>query len=264
MPIGGKLKTAIARGWSATRRLRPSRPRLTILYYHAVPAADAALFDRHMAWLAANANIVPADHEGPLDPRRLNVAVTFDDAFQSVMDHALPALRKHNIPTTIFVPTGWLGQTPGWQMETDADRAERVMDAAALRSLPKELFRFGSHTVSHPRLSRLDRAGRLRELRDSRAALEELFGGPIDTLAFPYGDHDDPTLDDAKAAGYRFVYSILPEDVPPAGGGLLRGRTAVDAHDPMDLFRLKAEGAFAWLPVAIRVKRMVRGALGRA
>lgn len=264
MPITGGLKVVIARGWGLGQRLTGQRPGLTILYYHAVPDADTAMFERHMAWLSSNANIVPADHEGVLDPRRLNVAVTFDDAFESVARNALPVLQRHGIISTIFVPTSWMGCEPGWQMETDADRAERVMDADALRALPRDIVRFGSHTATHPRLSRLDPAQRQEELRESRARLEAMFGGPIDTLAFPYGDHDDATVEDAGAAGYRFVYSILPEGVKPDRYQRLRGRTAVDASDPMDLFRLKAQGAFVWLPMAIRAKRAVRGALGRA
>lgn len=263
MPIAGGAKLRIAQCWSAGQRLIGHRPGLTILYYHAVADVDVITFDQHMAWLAANANVVFADHEGNLDPARPNVAVTFDDAFESVARNALPVLQRHGIVSTIFVPTGWVGRTPGWQMETDADRKERVMDANALREMPRDIVRFGSHTSTHPRLSQLAPDRRLNELRESRLVLEELFGERIDTLAFPYGDHDDATVNDARVAGYRFVYSILPKDVRSGHIGILRGRTSVDAADSMKLFRLKAEGAFVWLPAAIRAKRAIRGAFGQ-
>ena len=257
MALDGRLKTGIARCWSGARKLVPGPPKLTVLYYHAVAEADVAAFERQMAWLANHANLVHADHAGELDRQRPNVAVTFDDAFESVAINGLPAIIRHRIPVTIFVPTGWLGRPPGWQMESE-DRDERVMDAAQLRGLPRGQVRFGSHTVDHPRLSTLTPAERERQLVASREMLEIMFESPIDTLAFPYGDHDQRTIDQARLAGYRHVFTILPEAIRPEAGAISRGRTAVAASDDLGLFALKARGAFEWMPIAIRAKRIVR------
>ena len=87
MSFTDATKRAIATVWD----LVPKRPALTVLYYHAVRADQAAAFEAQMALLRRTANIVPADHTGPLDRDRPNVAVTFDDAFRSVREHALPA-----------------------------------------------------------------------------------------------------------------------------------------------------------------------------
>lgn len=263
MALDGALKTNLAKAWRIVQRLTPARPKLTILYYHAVPTSDLAAFERQMAWLARNANVVGPDHDGPLDAARPNVAITFDDAFESVAANAVPVLARHGLSATIFVPTGWLGRAPGWAMESDADREERVMDGAALQALPPGSIRFGSHTVDHPRLTQLPPAEREDQLVRSRRDLESLLGSPIDTLAFPYGDHDQLVVEAAHKAGFRYVYSILPEAVRPGTGGLCRGRTAVDAGDPLDLFILKAHGAYEWMPAAIRLKRLVRTTLKR-
>lgn len=263
MALDGELKTNIAKGWRIVQRLMPARPKLTILYYHAVSTSDVAAFERQMAWLARNANVVGPDHDGPLDAARPNVAITFDDAFESVAANAVPVLARHGLSATIFVPTGWLGRAPGWAMESDADREERVMDSAALQALPSEYIRFGSHTVDHPRLTQLAAAAIEAQFIRSRHDLESLLGAPIDTLAFPYGDHDQIVVEAARKAGFRYVYSVLPEAVRPGTGGICRGRTAVNAGDPLDLFTLKAHGAYEWMPAAIRMKRLVRDALKR-
>jgi peptidoglycan/xylan/chitin deacetylase (PgdA/CDA1 family) len=263
MPVNGATKTNIARAWRGMKRLRGAPPRLTILYYHAVPQADAANFARQMAWLAEQANVVAADHEGPLDPKRANVAITFDDAFATVAEFGLAALAQHKLTATIFVPSGWLGKTPGWQMETDADGAERVMDATELLALPCETIRFGSHSVDHPRMSHLGLDEREAQYVQSRDQLQAALGVTIDTLAFPYGDHDPALVDLARRLGYRYVYSILPEGVRADTDQVCRGRTAVDAGDSLALFILKAQGAFDWLPVAIRAKQMLHGLLRR-
>src|ERR1700712_5033610 len=78
-----------------------SNDRVTILYYHGVPYAKRAAFARQLERLARLAHVVPADWRGPTDPTRPTVAITFDDAFVSVIDNALPELQKYGFPCTI-------------------------------------------------------------------------------------------------------------------------------------------------------------------
>jgi peptidoglycan/xylan/chitin deacetylase (PgdA/CDA1 family) len=257
MSLKRHVKNVIAATWDAAGRLRPSSPKLTILYYHAVPEDRAAAFDAQMAYLRRETNLVHADYSGSLEPHRPNVAVTFDDAFRSVRENALPALVRHAIPTTIFVPTGWLGRAPGWAMETEADRVEVVMTGEELLSLPPEIIAIGSHTADHPHLTKLSDDEAAAQLTTSRAALETLTGRTVDTLAFPYGDHGARTLELARAAGYRFVYTVAPQAIRAGDVGKSRGRTSADPSDSPKLFALKARGAFDWMPIASRVKAAV-------
>jgi peptidoglycan/xylan/chitin deacetylase (PgdA/CDA1 family) len=249
------IKTAVAAAWDAGRVLVPVKPRLTILYYHAVPAAQREAFDAQMAWLKRTANVVAADHTGALSPDRPNVAITFDDAFRSVRENALPALQRYGLPATIFVPTGHLGRAPGWSMETEGDRNEVVMSADEIAALPAGLIAIGSHTVDHPHLSELPEAEAGDQLSESRKALEILLKRPIDTLAFPYGDHDARVVEQARANGYRFVYTVAPQSIRPGDQAISRGRTSASPADSPRVFALKARGAFEWMPIASRLKR---------
>ncbi len=259
MTLKTALKTMIATAWDAGGRLAPTRPKLTILYYHAVPSAHAEAFAAQMQHLRKTANIVSADHTGPLDGSRPNVAVTFDDAFRTVRENALPALARHGVPATIFVPTGWLGRPPGWAMETSGDREEVVMTADEIRALPRDLITIGSHTVDHPRLTALSEPAAAAQLKDSRSALEALLGRTVDTLAFPYGDHDGRIIEQARAAGYRHVYTVAPQGVSEGDTAISRGRTSANPADSMSLFALKSRGAFDWMPMASKLKRLIRG-----
>lgn len=258
MSLTSTVKRAIASGWDVRNRLAPGPPAITILYYHAITGAHADGFDAQMSLLKRTANIVRCDHHGPLDPDRPNVAVTFDDAFRSVRENALPALVRHKVPATIFVPTGWLGRAPGWAMETSGDREEVVMSAEELTDLPSDLIDIGSHTVVHPRLSQLAPDEVDVQLRESRAALEALLNRPVETLAFPYGDHDAITIERAREAGYRFVFTVEPQAVRPGEGAISRGRTSADPADSLSLFALKSRGAYAVMPYFYRLKRRLR------
>lgn len=252
------VKTTIALAWDALAGVVPGTPKLTILYYHAVSPPLAEAFDAQMAYLKATANIVRPDYAGPLDARRPNVAVTFDDAFRSVRENALPSLIRWQVPATIFVPTGWLGRSPGWAMESHGDQQEIVMTAEEIIALPVDLISIGSHTISHPRLTMLPAAEVDAQLAESRASLETMLGRAVDTLAFPYGDHNASTVERARAAGYRHVYTVAPQAIAAGDITVSRGRTSADPSDSPALFALKTRGAFDWMPMASRLKAALK------
>ena len=44
------------------------------------------------------------------DPQGKVAALTFDDAYRSVLERAHPILEAHGFPATVFVPTNWTGR----------------------------------------------------------------------------------------------------------------------------------------------------------
>lgn len=233
--------------------------RLTILYYHAVPAAQARGFARQMETLAKKAVIVDPDHAAPITTDKPVVAITFDDAFRSVAEHALPTLERLGLRTTIFVPTGHMGDHPRWAMESAGDQAEIVMSEGEIAALDASRVRIGSHAVSHPRLSQLGLADIDAELLDSRAHLERITGRPVTLLAFPYGDHDERVVRQSAAAGYVHVFTVAPQPIDPAAPAIKRGRTPVSPDDHPLEFALKLRGAYGWMPWASALKRRLKG-----
>jgi peptidoglycan/xylan/chitin deacetylase (PgdA/CDA1 family) len=63
---------------------------------------------------------------------------------------------------------------------------------------------FGSHTLSHARLTGLAPEQLEAELEVSRRALEERFGSPVLSLCFPYGAVNAAVKEATKRAGYAF------------------------------------------------------------
>ena len=247
---------------------RQPKERLTILYYHGVTAGCRANFARQMGALGRRARVVPASYRGPLPEGRKCVAITFDDAFRSVAENALPELGKHSFHATIFVPVGWLGQTPGWTLEPaeagspePQELSEVVMSADELRGLNPSLVSLGSHTISHPSLPDLQPERAREEVERSRVLLADASGRDVLGLAFPYGAHNNATLAMCRAALYETVYSIIPEEVDTDSHAFLRGRTKTEPSDgPLEFF-LKFNGAYEWMRYSIALKRAVRSAL---
>jgi peptidoglycan/xylan/chitin deacetylase (PgdA/CDA1 family) len=260
------VKAAISLVWycadllvRGVTRLLGRRPpaRFTVLYYHGVTADARAGFARQMRALARRATVIRAGHAGSLPPGSRCVAITFDDAFRSVREHALPALVEQSLPATIFVPVDFVGRAPGWEMESNG-QPEEVMTGDELRSLP-DLVDLGSHTLRHPHLSRLDDAGLTEEIAGSRRKLAELVDAPVSLLAFPYGDYNDRTVSACREAGYERVFGIDPRPADPLGGDFVRGRIAVEPTDSQLVFHLKAQGAYAWMTYASALKARLLG-----
>ncbi|PTT80382.1 carbohydrate esterase family protein [Pelomonas sp. HMWF004] len=109
--------------------LSPSGPRarLTVLIFHRVlrepdplfpDEVDAARFDALLGWAKAWFHVLPLDtairqlHEGSLPARA--AALSFDDGYADNHDVALPLLRKHGLPCSFFIATGFLDGGRMW------------------------------------------------------------------------------------------------------------------------------------------------------
>jgi peptidoglycan/xylan/chitin deacetylase (PgdA/CDA1 family) len=245
---------------AAARLVNPEQPPAppVVLTYHALQERDVTRFEAQMQHLRRRATPVFADDERPLNGRPV-VAVTFDDAFQSVFEHALPVLARHRIPATIFAPTGSLGTAPRWipSAARSGGRA-RVMSPEMLAALDARWVRVGSHTVTHPHLAELSPHAVHSELAASKSYLERLQGVPVRMLSLPYGSCSSSVLEEAKTAGYNRVFANVPVmESRRDEAFVLIGRINVTPEDwPLE-FDLKARGAYDWLSVAIPAKRTV-------
>ena len=241
---------------------RAPDPRLVILYYHGIAQTYRHDFARQMQSLRRRALVFPADFQGSLPSGKPNVAITFDDAYVSVADNALPELAARGFHSTIFVPVGSLGNHPDWAREDNAlSSDEVVMSAERIGALSSPLVTLGSHSITHPRLSRMNLNDARREIEGSRDKLQHLTRGHIRLFAFPYGDHDASTVDLCRTAGYDYVFSIVPQPVKTEEFNFVRGRVQVEPFDwPLEFF-LKYNGAYAWASYVSSIKRRWRSTI---
>lgn len=137
--------------------------------------------------------------------------ITFDDAYQSVLDRAVPVLERFGARAVVFVPTAFVGETNLW--DGGKHPQERVCDWDELRELAGRGISVQSHGVSHRRLSELAPREREREVVASKAELEQQLDHAVDLFSFPYGDDGDGTAAPLlERAGYRaaFLYGGGP------------------------------------------------------
>jgi peptidoglycan/xylan/chitin deacetylase (PgdA/CDA1 family) len=126
-------------------------------------------------------------------------ALSFDDGMDDNHSVVLPMLREYGIPATVYVATGLIGKPNPW---IAPDAGTRMMTEEELLDLHGAGIELGAHTVTHPDLSRLDAEACLREMADSRDALERLTGGPVETFAYPFCRYGPAAVEAAERAGF--------------------------------------------------------------
>lgn len=128
-------------------------------------------------------------------------AITFDDGYLSVYEHAYPAMVERHIKATIYVVVDSIGGLNEWDRKA-GDQSEQMMSAQQIKELSDAGFEIGSHTLTHPHLTELNDDDLKRELVESKSRLEDLLGKPVKSFSYPYGDCDDRVIASAIEAGY--------------------------------------------------------------
>ena len=121
---------------------------------------------------------------------RRAVTLSFDDG--TVHDRRLvEAFNRHGLKATFNLVPGRFGR-----------------DGVVSRDEVATLYaghEIASHGWMHLNLDRLDPYRRLAEIRDGRAALEDLLGRPVRGFASPYGAHGDAAVDAMREAGVAYA-----------------------------------------------------------
>jgi peptidoglycan/xylan/chitin deacetylase (PgdA/CDA1 family) len=224
-----------------------------VLCYHAISQRFPAplsvtpeAFERQLQLLSRAGYRGVTFEEAVQSPSGRTVAITFDDAFLSVLRLAKPLLDAAGFPASVYAPTSYL-DTPERPLLWDGidqwhggehEHELLPMSWDQLGELAEADWEIGSHTCTHPHLHQVRDDAELRaELVESKATVEERLGRPCTTLAYPYGEYDERVVAAAGAAGYAAA-GTLPARLHPARP-LAWPRVGIYRGDDERRFRLK-------------------------
>ena len=191
---------------------------LVVLQYHhisentpAITSVSPDTFRRHMA-LIERLGLEVVDLEttvrglkteqaktlsASLSPAYDNrVAITFDDAYLSVYQHAAPELKARHWPYTVFVDTEAIDQGHGLNMNWQQ-----------LRQIIKQGATLGNHSTSHAHLTHKPSGMSLdawlnQEVAQAEARIEAMTGQAKRLFAYPYGEFSPAIIDWLKHNHY--------------------------------------------------------------
>jgi peptidoglycan/xylan/chitin deacetylase (PgdA/CDA1 family) len=138
-------------------------------------------------------------------PRRMTL--TFDDGFRNVWEHALEPLAACGFSATQFLVANFIGRLNQWEIR-EGEVREPLMDAAQVRDWLRAGHGIGSHSLSHPYLTRLSRRDAREEIVTSKKKLEDTFGVPVEDFCYPYGNWDETVRELVIEAGYRTACGV--------------------------------------------------------
>jgi len=222
----------------------------TILAYHAVGPVQSAddplrlflppeVFAKQMHFLARHRRVVPLaeviDHR--YERGRPRVAITFDDGYRCLLEHALPVLEKCGFPATLFVPTGMIGDRNRWDFDPPPTGLE-IMSAEELQDVDKRGLAVESHGDGHINLATATAVLAFDDLGRSINILTDLLGRPPRFLAYPWGQVTPDIEEAATKLGFLAAFTIGIRD----RGQFARARVPVRRANAAWQFRIQTSG----------------------
>jgi peptidoglycan/xylan/chitin deacetylase (PgdA/CDA1 family) len=248
-----------------TRKIYSHGPEraVLLLMYHSTPRTDrvpesryslaASRFAEHIDFLDAAGwtSALVRDLANPGELPEKTVLITFDDGYQSNYKGAFIPLRERGMKATWYMVSGKIGGYADWKGPRGPEND--LMSASELRELAKHGMEIGSHTVSHARLDRLDRATLREELVRSKTQLEDLLAEPVQSFAYPFGHFTETVVAAVGEAGYEFACTTQPGWYQRHESPLLIRRITIYAEDTLDRFARKiafADNDVSWSKLA--------------
>ncbi|MFC6670338.1 polysaccharide deacetylase family protein [Marinobacterium aestuariivivens] len=196
----------------------PKRPR--ILMYHMVsehrPGAKfnklrvrPSRFEQQIRWLQRNGwhFALMSELARPEKLPAKTVVLTFDDGFEDNYRNAHPVLKKYGARATLYLVVDRFDRDWSTAKKAHHDSGElmhepKLSDDQVRQMLASGCWELGGHTLTHANLARLDAAGKEAEIRGGREQLEQRFGVPVPSFAYPFGIYDEQDVQLAEQAGF--------------------------------------------------------------
>ena len=241
-------------------------PMRGVLTYHSIDRSGSAIsvtpeeFRQQIEWLASGEISVVTLPELIALPDNANaVAITFDDALESVATEAAPVLAAHGLPATVFVVSGHVGGDNRWGGRADPRiPVQRVLNWAALARLQDQGFSIGAHSRSHRNLAECSAAEAADEIFGSGEDITTALGERPEAFAYPYGAFSPAVaqvVGDAFEIGCTTEFQLLHQGTARA---LIPRLDAWYFRDPARLERWGSRSFARWVAVRHALRRLRR------
>jgi len=163
---------------------------------------------------------------------------TFDDGYADNLWHALPVLKGLGVTPVIFLTVNYIGTGDIFRRYADREK-DRFLNWREVREMSLKDAVFGSHSLSHPHLPRVEGAALQNEISDSKKIIEDRTGREASFFCYPYGDFDERVIEAVKNAGYRGAVVTPGAARRTVKGVYTMHRTGVYGHNGFNAFRTK-------------------------
>jgi peptidoglycan/xylan/chitin deacetylase (PgdA/CDA1 family) len=124
-----------------------------------------------------------------------SIILTFDDGYDDAYQ-AANILKTNGLIGVFYIITGKIG-TAGYLSQNQ------------IKEMSDDGMVIGSHSISHPDLSKTNESKIRLELKDSKQTLEQITGKPVNDFCYPSGKYSSTVSDIAKELGYKTAVTTV-------------------------------------------------------
>ena len=117
------------------------------------------------------------------------IAISFDCAYGAeYTDGILETLKIYGVAATFFTVEFWVRKYP--------DKVKKIAEYGN---------EVGTHSATHPKMSKLGKGEIVKELTTSVSAIEAITGNKVEVFRPPYGDYDDLLIETAAELNLQTI-----------------------------------------------------------
>ncbi len=216
-----ELKRRIAKIWP-----RDYFSKKIILLYHSVGNSLLGMpkdkFRDQINWLTDHCVVVPLTELLESKPKlndTIQVALTFDDGYQSLHDQVAPILIEKKVQATVYINTGWMGEGSEGRKLSKPELGhypdEAFLTWQEVKALYDAKWEIGSHGVNHYNFARTSPELMYQELSQSKRDIESYLGAECLHFAYPWGRHSRQVKKAVKEIGYKYAAAACHASISP-------------------------------------------------
>jgi peptidoglycan/xylan/chitin deacetylase (PgdA/CDA1 family) len=164
------------------------------------------------------------------------IAITFDDGYENNYLNAYPVLKELDLPATIFISPGLIGQDEYLTWDQVVEMSE------------SGVITIGSHSMTHRHLPSITEHRLDIEIFDSKRAIESHIRKEVNTFSYPIGGFNEHVQDKVRKAGYEIAVATNPGKNYPKHDLFAMKRVRISrTSDNLLAFWIETSGFYTWI-----------------
>lgn len=138
--------------------------------------------------------------------------LTFDDGYEDNHRVMFPIIKEFGYKAVIFLLSNRTYNSWDADNKDNPEKRLELMSDEQIKEMAEYGIEFGAHSETHPRLADIPLDKAREEIFECKKKLEERYGMPFITFAYPYGSQNEEVKKLAKEAG--FTYAVATDSGP--------------------------------------------------
>ncbi len=189
------------------------------------------------------------------------LAITFDDGYQSLIEFALPTIKRFNKTATVFM----VGN-PDQRDIKELDNEFSFLSDKEVKLLEKENWEIGFHTATHPDVSKLSPAGLSKEITKGKQEFEKRIKLPTRYFAYPKGFYSEQVRSIVESSKFEAAFTVDDKPFDKRSNQYLISRISIEKTMSVNFLKalLTPTGLWLWsaflsmLSVKEKLSRIIR------